>query len=188
MKFQHFIIIIKEVQKTTSKINLSHKHKMNTELWMTVPNYENYEASNLGNVRNKKTGRILKPSMTKSGYMILSLRKENKTKCFNLHSIIALTWVDNDNPKINTEVHHIDHNKSNNRADNLKWVSRAENIYYGTNDITVCSNYLSKEITKLMNKYGHGLDLRKTSEEILMFVEDTLLTNRVGGGITVEYR
>ena len=27
MKFQNFIIIIKEVQKTTSKINLSHKHK-----------------------------------------------------------------------------------------------------------------------------------------------------------------
>ena len=161
---------------------------MNTELWMTVPNYENYEASNLGNVRNKKTGRILKPSMTKSGYMVLCLRNENKTKCFNLHSIIARTWVDNDNPKINTEVHHIDHNKSNNRADNLKWVSRAENIYYGTNDISVCSNYLSKEITKLMNEYGHGLDLKKASEEILMFAKDTLLTNRVGGGICVEYR
>ena len=161
---------------------------MNTELWMPVPNYENYEASNLGNVRNKKTGRILNPSMTKSGYMVLCLRTENKTKCFNLHSIIALTWVENENPKINTEVHHIDHNKSNNRADNLKWVSRAENIYYGTNDITVCSNYLSKEITKLMNEYGHGLDLKKASEEILMFVKDTLLTNRVGGGITVEYR
>lgn len=126
--------------------------------------------------------------MTKSGYMVLCLRNENKTTCFNLHSIIARTWVENDNPKINTEVHHIDHNKANNRADNLKWVSRAENMYYGTNDITVCSNYLAKEITKLMNKYGHGLDLKTTAEEILMFAEDTLLTNRVGGGICVEYR
>ena len=76
---------------------------MDTELWMTVPNYENYEASNLGNVRNKKTGRILKPSMTKSGYMVLCLRNENKTKCFNLHSIIALTWVRSEERRVGKE-------------------------------------------------------------------------------------
>ena len=38
-----------------------------------------------------------------------------------------------------------------------------------------------------MSEYEHGLDLKKPSEEILMFAKDTLLTNRVGGGLTVEY-
>ena len=30
-----------------------------TEIYKTIPNYSNYEVSNIGNVRNKKTGHIL---------------------------------------------------------------------------------------------------------------------------------
>ena len=33
-----------------------------TEEYKQIEDFENYEVSNLGNVRNKKTGRILKPS------------------------------------------------------------------------------------------------------------------------------
>ena len=33
---------------------------MFAEEWKDILDYENYEVSNLGNVRNKKTGRILK--------------------------------------------------------------------------------------------------------------------------------
>ena len=33
-----------------------------TEVWKDIANYDKYEVSSFGNVRNKKTGRILKPS------------------------------------------------------------------------------------------------------------------------------
>ena len=42
------------------------------EEWKQVSEYENYEVSSYGNVRNKKTGRILKPARN-GGYLHVSL-------------------------------------------------------------------------------------------------------------------
>lgn len=38
------------------------------ELWKTIKDYENYEISNFGNVKNKKTGRILNLYKKKNYY------------------------------------------------------------------------------------------------------------------------
>ena len=38
------------------------------EVWKQVPEYDNYEASSHGSIRNKITGRILKPA-DKGGYL-----------------------------------------------------------------------------------------------------------------------
>lgn len=37
------------------------------EYWLNVKDHERYEISNYGNVRNKKSGRILKPQMNREG-------------------------------------------------------------------------------------------------------------------------
>ena len=43
------------------------------EVWKDIVDYdEKYEVSSLGNVRNKKTGRILKP-VVKGGYLSVGL-------------------------------------------------------------------------------------------------------------------
>lgn len=47
------------------------------EEWRPVLDYDNYEVSSLGNVRNKNTGRILKPSC-KGGYLSIGLSKLGK--------------------------------------------------------------------------------------------------------------
>ena len=39
------------------------------EKYITVKGFENYEVSNYGNVRNKKTNRILSAGKTKQGYL-----------------------------------------------------------------------------------------------------------------------
>ena len=38
------------------------------ELWKNIADADNYEISNLGNVRNKTTKQILKGRLSKSGY------------------------------------------------------------------------------------------------------------------------
>ena len=43
-----------------------------TEVWRNVNNYENYEVSSLGNVKNKNTGRILKAA-NNGGYYCVGL-------------------------------------------------------------------------------------------------------------------
>ena len=48
------------------------------EITKQITDFPNYEISNLGVVKNTKTGRILKPSINKSGYYCVVLTKDKK--------------------------------------------------------------------------------------------------------------
>lgn len=93
------------------------------EEWLIVKDYDNYEVSNLGKVRNRKTGRILKPACN-GGYLSVKLRKNGLTKSFSIHQLVALFFIDN--PKNKPQVNHIDKNPSNNKLSNLEWCTSAE--------------------------------------------------------------
>ena len=43
------------------------------ETFVKIEGFDNYEVSNLGKVRNIKSGRILKPSLGNNGYLIHQL-------------------------------------------------------------------------------------------------------------------
>lgn len=102
-----------------------------TENWRAIEGYEGiYEVSDLGRVRNVKTGRILRPGNDKDGYMLVVLCFSGKPKSFRLHRLVAQAFIPNplDLPQIN----HKDENKTNNYADNLEWCDAAYNVNYGT--------------------------------------------------------
>ena len=50
----------------------------NLENWKKVAGYETYSVSDKGNVRNDKTGRILKPGWRHGGYLFVILTKIKK--------------------------------------------------------------------------------------------------------------
>ena len=50
--------------------------------YKTIEGYENYEISSLGNVRNKKTGRILKQALSSNGYYRTGLVLNKKETIF----------------------------------------------------------------------------------------------------------
>ena len=85
---------------------------------------ELYEISNFGRVSNFR--KVLKTYLINSGYIAIKLRKEGKPISFLIHRLVAEHFVPN--PEGKSEVNHIDGDKSNNRADNLEWVSRSENL------------------------------------------------------------
>lgn len=120
------------------------------EVWKDVT-YEDYgdyyQISNLGRVRSKDRyvavnnkgdtrfirGKIMKLTINKSyrdgvdkGYVVVNLRKEGRNKVIVVHRLVALAFIDNDNPA-KTFVNHIDGNKHNNHVDNLEWVTTSEN-------------------------------------------------------------
>ena len=95
------------------------------EIWKTIENFENYEISNLGIIRNKKTKLIRKQSTHKDGYKRIVLIKDNKLYFKTVHRLVALAFVPN--PDNLSDVDHIDNNKSNNAADNLQWLSHKDN-------------------------------------------------------------
>ena len=96
------------------------------EVWKHLVNYENYEVSSFGKVRNKNTGRILKPGCH-GGYMSVGLSNVGKTKkTSSVHRLVALTFLNN--PENKPQVNHKDKNRSNNNINNLEWATYKEQI------------------------------------------------------------
>ncbi len=100
------------------------------ETFVKIEGFEKYEVSNLGKVRNIKSGRVLKPYLTKKGYLRHPLHGHDKRKHLYLHRIIATAFIDN--PEGKPCVNHIDENKLNNDLSNLEWCSVRENNIHGT--------------------------------------------------------
>ena len=95
------------------------------EEYKLIDDYPKYSVSNLGNIRNDKTTRILKKNINDNGYYIVDLCKNNKRKTFKVHRIIAEAFVLN--PENKPYVDHIDNNKLNNSINNLRWCTPSEN-------------------------------------------------------------
>ena len=96
------------------------------EEWKDIKNYEGiYQVSNLGNVKNIKYNRILRPTLGKNGYLTVLLSKDNKHKRFYIHRLVAENFI-----KKNIVVNHKNFNKLDNRVDNLEWCSQGYNIEY----------------------------------------------------------
>lgn len=117
---------------------------MNKEIWKVIPQYENYEASTLGRIRNKTTKYVLKPHKNNRGYLTYSILK----KQVKGHRLVAQTFIPN--PKNLSEVNHIDENKENNKVDNLMWCTHQENSSWGTRN---------KRIAQTLNKKVMQFDL-----------------------------
>lgn len=108
-----------------------------TEIWKPVKNFENlYHVSNLGRVKSlpKYSGtcmrkeRILKTSnrLTKDGYARVSLNDNGKRKEYRVCRLVAEHFVDN--PLNKPTVNHINGIKTDDRAVNLEWATREENM------------------------------------------------------------
>lgn len=93
--------------------------------WREIPHYENYDVSDDGHVRNRKTGRILKTSWTRGDYEKVNLRSNGEAKSIKVHRLVAGAFIPNEENK--PYVNHLDGNKHNNRADNLEWCTSSEN-------------------------------------------------------------
>jgi hypothetical protein len=90
--------------------------------WAKIDGYP-YSVSDTGLVRNDRKGRILKGRVLPTGYVYVQLGSIKKN--FYIHRLVATCFIEN--PDAKPEVNHIDGNKSNNRVDNLEWVTRSEN-------------------------------------------------------------
>lgn len=102
------------------------------EVWKDVLDYEgDYEVSNIGDVKSLKYGRekILKPSFDSDGYPIVNLSKNNKSKVFKIHKLVAVAFLGNNQDGMTKKVvDHIDFNKLNNQLSNLQLITTRENL------------------------------------------------------------
>ena len=110
------------------------------EIWKDIQGYEGlYQISNLGNVKTLHYGqkvhnhnwestpsRLLKQKTSTSGYQRVELYKKDSRKCFYVHRLVAIAFLEN--PENKPQINHKDGNKFNNCIDNLEWATSSENL------------------------------------------------------------
>lgn len=118
------------------------------EEWKILQNYKNYSVSNFGNIKNNKTNRILKQSFNKQNYAYVWVKNnDNVWKQVRIHRLVAQEFIPN--PENKPCINHLDYNPSNNRVDNLEWVTYQEN-----------SDYSREHLKSIIHNYKHSQEMK----------------------------
>ena len=98
--------------------------------WEQLTQHEDYEIFTEYNddlhcypIRKIGTDRILKTCIDAGGYVVLRLNAVQ----YKAHRVIAEQFIVNDDPENKTQIDHIDHDRTYNRIENLRWVSNLQN-------------------------------------------------------------
>lgn len=143
------------------------------ETYVDVKNHPSYEVSNFGNVRNKLTGRILKPQISNSGYKRVVLYDKRQSKGFpvSIHRIEAMSFYNIDNSD-SLQVNHIDGNKLNNFLPNLEWCTASENMKHAyENGLEKRSEYQTEMLRLACNKRHPPVKCIETGEIFTDYVK-----------------
>lgn len=128
---------------------------MKNEEWKSVIGYEGiYSVSNKGEIKNDRTGKLLKPNFNKDGYLRLTLSKYGKSNYCKVHRIVFNAFIGEfDNSLV---VDHIDGIKTNNRPENLRQIPTRENTSRAKKRL---SNYRGVRYFKNRKKWGAEIQI-----------------------------
>ena len=119
---------------------------MTDEILKPISGYEgSYEVSNLGRVRScdrivtysngvkhKYKGKVLKSGDNNHGYLRVTLCDDRGHKTATIHRLVATAFIPN--PENKQTINHINEIKTDNRVENLEWMTIKENINHGTHN------------------------------------------------------
>lgn len=125
-----------------------------------VKGYEEYEVDTNG-VLYGKNGKPLKYSLNHKGYYMINFYVNHKRTGFGIHTLVAKQFIYNKDPN-KTQVNHKDGDKTNNKAENLEWVTPSENMRHSVN---VLGNYIG--IKNASSKAVMGIN--KKDNNVLTF-------------------
>lgn len=116
--------------------------------WKLIEGFDGiYSVSNYGEVRNNKTGKLMKLRKNEKGYLRTNLTTNGNQKSVRVHRLVAQAFIPN--PENKPQVNHIDFDKENNCVNNLEWVTNKENTQY-----SVCNRIFPGQQKKRNNKTG----------------------------------
>lgn len=119
-----------------------------TEEWRDIPSYEGrFQVSNFGHVRSNRprtrlpeTWKLLKLGVGTNGYVKVTLCMHNKPSTKNVHRLVMLAFVGPCPDGI--QVNHKNGDKSDNRLDNLEYVTPTQNARHAYDELGKRWGYL----------------------------------------------
>ena len=140
------------------------------EEFKKIDDYDNYEVSILGNVRNSKTNLSLKPSKKRDGYYHVHLYKNGIMKNFYIHRLIAYAFIPN--PENLPCIDHIDRDRTNNSISNLRWVSRSNNNRNKPKKQNTSSKFMGVYFDKAKGKYVARISINNKQKYIGIYEKE----------------
>ena len=92
-------------------------------VWETIPGFVNYEVGTNGEVRNERSGRILRQNANASGTVYVGMVRGGTQHHRSVALMVLSTFVPQTNPAFDTPI-HLNGSRFDNRVDNLTWRPR----------------------------------------------------------------
>lgn len=120
--------------------------------------YNHYEVSNEGRIKNILTGRVLQQETLRTGYNSVRVNCDGKRKHIIIHKAIAYTFLDPPETSDKMCINHKDNIRTNNSVDNLEWCTPSYNQRY---------KYETKsfDVSRISGENNHNAKL--TKEKVL---------------------
>lgn len=138
--------------------------------------YEYYLVSNMGRIYSMKSKQYLSTRLDDNGYLSVTMSIKGKRTRVRVHRLVGKLFVNN--PLNLPELDHIDNDRTNAKADNLKWVTHKENIAHTfslgnhisqNKDISGELNPMHKltveQVKIIREKYNSGVSRYKISKD-----------------------
>ncbi len=133
------------------------------EIWKNVVGFEEqYEVSNLGNLRSKERfvkhwrggerkykSNVKNIRLNDKGYFRCNLKNEGKRYDFTIHKLVALAFIPNEENK--PFINHKNGIKTDNRVENLEWCSASENVTHAVKNRLIKTKLTDEQAKEIFN-------------------------------------
>lgn len=165
--------------------------ELDLEIWRDILGFGLYQASQMGRIRwspdapvpkhdhKARLGRVLRGSKDERGYAQVIVKREGKATTTKVARLIALAFMGR--RQENEQINHINGVKSDNRVENLEYVTASENVRHAYAHGLVVIPKGKK------NRHSGANRPRKLTEDNVLAIRGRLKTGEFARSIAPDY-